>query len=754
MNYRSALLLLILLASLMMPSVAQAEPGDTNCLYPSVHERFGVTVTTDIRDFAVGQLGAGAYLNWRVTSDPTHPARMAYLPMIRTPRWGYQPSLNDLEAMIRENPGTTLLIGNEPETIWQDNVAPDDYARYYHEIYTRAKSIDPGIRIAFGGISTVSSLRLAWLDLVRASYLNQFGTPMPVDVWNIHPYMVNEMQNEWGNGIPTGIDNAIGYGYGSWTQVSDPAASGGTYKQSNSTNARFYFAFQGSSVTIFLRKGPDAGIAKVSVDRDLSNGIVDQVIDLYSPTPGVLSRTFNNLPTRTYPTSERHNVRIDVTGTKNSASSNTWVRVDYATAPSTASLPNGRLEENYALRARLVGSIDDHDNLDLVEQMVRDFRQWMLNHGESHKPLINTEHGILMTEDLGFDYARVRNFMINSFDRFRNLTDPVIGMPEDGGRLLQEWHWFSLDMEYFEGRRLQSNLFSEQSHQITQLGRDFGAYVTPLKTSYTDLDSYTLQTTPHWPLFAGDPALIEVDGQVRNRGNIASGPFDVTLKLGSATPLYTWNFPGLPRRYDDGFIAPYHFDYIAPVTGNRNLRVFIDEANQVAEPCDTNNSMLSIVVPPGGTDLALTNLRTNPLILPAVGPGQTTTVPLRVDLANLGSLGTAASQITVKFYRGNPASGGTLLSTQTLTPGNVSLPSVVTYDWPNQGPGYYNIFAVVDGVPEETNLTNNTAQATIIVPAGIAWMPLIKERRWTNTSVTPEAPFSQPEILRLPYTTP
>lgn len=750
MTYR--IMALILLAALLTPSAAWADPGvtETNCLYPSVHDRFGVTVETDIRDFAVGQLAAGAYLNWRAAADPAHPAAMAYLPMVRTYPWGQYPTRTDLEVVIRNNPGVTLLVGNEPDTIWQDNNTPQEYARAYHDIYTLAKSIDPGVRVAFAGLSTVSSLRLAWLDMVRASYQSQFGVPMPVDVWNIHPYMVNEMQNEWGNGIPPGIDNAMGSGYGAWSLVNDAGASGGTYTQSKAAGARFYFAFRGNTVTVFLRKGPDAGIAKISVDRDLNNGIVDDVVDLYSPTPGVLSRTYNNLPTRTEPTGDRHNLRVVVTGTKNAASSNTWIRVDYATAPSTASLPNGRLEDNYAMRARLVGSIDDHDNLDLIEQMIRDFRQWMLNRGQSHKPLINTEHGILMTEDLGFDYSRVRTFMLNSFNRFRSLADPTIGMPEDGGRLLQEWHWFTLDVDYFEGRRLQSNLFSRQTHQITQLGQDFGNYLRPLKTSYVDLDAYSLQTTPHWPLFAGDPALIEVDGQVRNRGDLASGPFQITLKLGSNTPLHTWDFASLPRRFQPGFIAPFHYDYVAPVVASRNLRIFIDEANQVAEPCDTNNSLLSVVAAPGGVDLALSNVRSDPLILPAVRPGTTITVPLRVDLDNLGSVGTAASQITVRLYRGDPNAGGALLTTQTLTPGSVTLPAVIAYDWPEQGPGYYQIYAVVDGVPEESNLANNTVHGVVVVPAGNAWLPLIKDHRWNNNFRVPDAPLPQPLDNKLP----
>lgn len=97
------------------------------------------------------------------------------------------------------------------------------------------------------------------------------------------------------------------------------------------------------------------------------------------------------------------------------------------TATSTATLPNARFEDDSPLRAMIVTTVDDHDNLDLIEQQIRDFRQWLLNDGQRNKPLINTEYGILMTEDIGFDYGRVRNFMLNSFNRFLNLSDAATG---------------------------------------------------------------------------------------------------------------------------------------------------------------------------------------------------------------------------------------------------------------------------------------------------------------------------------------
>lgn len=734
------LALLILFTPLAVPRAAWADPGDTACLYPSVNDRFGVAVARTVGDYDVGQLSAGAYLDWRANPAAPNPAAMRYVPMIHTWTWGIWPTLADLAAMVQANPGRTWLVGNEPDTIWMDNAPPDRYARQYHDVYQVIKANDPGAKVAFGGISTVSTLRLAWLDMVLAAYQARYGQTMPVDYWNIHPYMVNEMHNEWGNEIPPGIPNAVGFGYGTWAQVNDANASGGTYHQSRTAGARAYFAFQGDSVTIYLRRGPDAGIAHISIDRDLPGGVVDDAINLYAASPGVTSRTYSNLPVRPGLQVNRHNTRVQVTGSKDPRSSNTWVRVDYATAPSTASLPDGRLEDNNPMRARLVPTVDDHDNIVLMEQMIRDFRQWMLQRGERNKPLINTEHGILMTEDLGFTYERVRTFMVNSFDSFLDLTDPATGYPADDDRLLQEWYWFSLDEDLMDGRRIHSNLFDPNTHQILPLGIDFRNYVLPLTQNYVDLETYALSVSPFWPIFAGDTSLLRIQATLRNRGNVASGPFAVTARAGNGSLLTTWPVESLPKRFDPGYMPTFEYDWRITMPGTRGVRVVADEAGQVADPCASNNEFYTQVTPPQGTDLALSNLRTDPVVLPPIRPGSTTTVTLQVDLSNLGGFGTTASQVEVKFWDGDPAAGGALIGAETLIPGNVTLPATITVDWPGRTTGWYELYARVEPVPEETNLANNTQQLTLLVPGSTLFLPVGQRRAWALHAVEDPAP--------------
>jgi hypothetical protein len=378
----------------------------------------------------------------------------------------------------------------------------------------------------------------------------------------------------------------------------------------------------------------------------------------------------------------------------------------------------------------------------MITQQIRDFRQWMRNRGQRNKPLINTEYGILMTEDIGFDYPRVRNFMLTSFDRFLNgLTDPTLGYPADDNRMLQEWFWFALAVDTFEGRAVHTGLYDTVTHAIKPLGNDFASFVQPLEVNYVDLELANASITPYWPIFAGAPSVLHVESLLRNRGNLASGPFDVTFRAGSGALLDNQPVTGLPRRYDPGFQTTVAYDWQVVVTGGRGVRINADDSNQVAEPCQPNNEVFVQVTPPQNTDLALNNLRTDPTLLPPVAPGDTVTLTLKVDLRNLGAIGTAASQVQVKFWNGDPSAGGTLIGVHTLTPGNVTLPTDVTLQWPNVSSGWYTIYASVDPVPEETDTQNNTQQITVLLPGSIVQLPVIGVRY--RAPLSAEAPASQ-----------
>ena len=349
--------------------------------------------------------------------------------------------------------------------------------------------------------------------------------------------------------------------------------------------------------------------------------------------------------------------------------------------------------------------------------------------GLRNKPLINTEYGILMTEDIGFDYPRVRSFMLNSFNAFLNdLVDPALGYPADDNRLLQEWFWFDLAVNDFEGRIVHTGLFDSDTRAMLPLGADFANYVQPLFQDYTDLELFGASVTPYWPLFAGDPALLRIQSQLRNNGTIASGPFDVTFRAGNGSLLSTQPVAGLPKRYDPGYWTSVTHDWSVVMSTSRGVQIIADENNQVAEPCQPNNEVFVQVTPPPSTDLALSNLRTDPATLPSLPPGSTTTLTLQVDLLNLGSVGTSASQVQVKFWNGNPSAGGALIGVETLTPASVTLPATVSLQWPDRGAGQYEIYARVEPVPEETNVQNNTQHLTVLLSGSTLRFPLVTYR--------------------------
>jgi hypothetical protein len=126
-----------------------------------------------------------------------------------------------------------------------------------------------------------------------------------------------------------------------------------------------------------------------------------------------------------------------------------------------------------AANSGLQYTIDEHDNLTIFKQQLIDFRRWMAQRGYRDKELIVSEYGVLMYEDYGFGYERVRDFMLGSFDVMLNTTDAALGLPADGNRLVQRWCWFSLaDTNYPTG-----NLADVNSGELTPLGRDFKAYL-------------------------------------------------------------------------------------------------------------------------------------------------------------------------------------------------------------------------------------------------------------------------------------
>jgi len=73
--------------------------------------------------------------------------------------------------------------------------------------------------------------------------------------------------------------------------------------------------------------------------------------------------------------------------------------------------------------------------------------------------------------------------MLASFDYFLTATDPDLGYPADGNRLVQRWAWYSLDDASFEQQNYTtwSALYDPfPPYRMRPLGRDFAAYAARL----------------------------------------------------------------------------------------------------------------------------------------------------------------------------------------------------------------------------------------------------------------------------------
>lgn len=359
----------------------------TNC-------RYGVGYIPDFRDSLawVPTLDAGWYLNFGISGasevksaefTPVISVRQDKLNGQRLPTYTVRPPLtyyymddngrirDGLGLHISRNPGSIWLVGNEVDVNndVQGNTMPDVYARAYHEIYHFIKKADPTAKVAHASLSMMTPGRMQYLDIVWDTYRQLYGQDMPVDVWNMHLYILSERH-------PT---NASGDGDG-----------------------------------------------KVAVGTDPNLAIWDAVSDRTKCPDPNLPDTAANDP--------RHDV---------------YCR-------------------------------SEHDSVRIFQEQLLNMRRWMKDHGQQNKPLIISEYGLLypyvqdtptscfLADEFGncFTPVRVSEYLRETMDVLETLTDPNLGYPQDGNRLVQQWLWYSIitDPEWSGGS---SNLIVQNYNTFT-----------------------------------------------------------------------------------------------------------------------------------------------------------------------------------------------------------------------------------------------------------------------------------------------
>jgi hypothetical protein len=193
----------------VLPDVADQIPEATHC-------RYGVGYVPDapLSVAWIPTLRAGWFLNFSIFEYPepssefvfTIRLRQVLAPGgVRLPQYTIYPPLVDyyyegesikpgLGHFLMQSPGATWLVGNEIDidNSWQDNIMPDLYAQAYYDTYHYIKSVDPTAQVGIGSVLQATPGRLQYLDIVWDTYQTRFGKPMPVDVWNIHLYILAE----------------------------------------------------------------------------------------------------------------------------------------------------------------------------------------------------------------------------------------------------------------------------------------------------------------------------------------------------------------------------------------------------------------------------------------------------------------------------------------------------------------------------------------------------------------------------------
>lgn len=152
-----------------------------------------------------GDVLPGWYVLWRVEPNPPAIPDTQLAQMVFTRGDEIFQDMAVLRHTAQAHPGMLWMIGNEPDVPWQGNATPEQYATSYHTLYDAIKDADPTARLAIGGVSQPTPLRLAYLDAILAAYRTQFGAEMPVDVWNVHAFILREERDSWGVGIPPGM---------------------------------------------------------------------------------------------------------------------------------------------------------------------------------------------------------------------------------------------------------------------------------------------------------------------------------------------------------------------------------------------------------------------------------------------------------------------------------------------------------------------------------------------------------------------
>ena len=471
--------------------------------YPDPHDtgfncRYGTAAWTYAQLKPLFLLHAGWYLTFNTRTALAH-WNTEYVPVVRIkqdrdadgyrlPTVSVTPPLTDdgLGVLVDSRPGALWFVGNEPDRVyWQDDTMPDAYARVYHDIYHFIKQRDPTAQVGIAGLVEVTPGRLQYLDIIWRTYADTYGTTIPVDVWNMHLYILPEVK----------VDGS------------------------------------GSRAAVAL--GTDKGLA---------------ILENETGKPDICPR-----------------------------------------------------DDVYCYA--------EHDDMAIFIQQVVWMRTWMKEHGQQNKPLVLSEYSTLYPYEIDdphdpnkcylrdengncFTPERVGQFMEATFQYLETATDPALGYPLDGNRLIQQWLWFAVD----EGTEGSSNrLVDSRTQEMTLLGETYRDHVEGIPRKVNLMPAQTVNRTPFTPADTDPP---EIGVIVRNNGNLDLRDTDFrvtfysdaarTMPIGSAVILA---LPGCARRPE---LAMVPWPDASP--GFHYYWYKIDSLNQVSESSEADNTGRGMII--------------------------------------------------------------------------------------------------------------------------------------------------------------
>jgi hypothetical protein len=183
---------------------APAAATDTAC-------RFGITSVHGAAGYDIASLGVGSYLDWGAVTNPTLPDGVEYIRVLRLRDDVYPATLANLPGWVAANPGGVWVVGNEPDTTYQqqDGILAEVYADRYYQLATIIRALDPTAKIGFGPIVQPTPIRIRYLERAWDRLVEDAGSQVAasnlIDIWTIHSFILNEQCGYWGTGVPPGF---------------------------------------------------------------------------------------------------------------------------------------------------------------------------------------------------------------------------------------------------------------------------------------------------------------------------------------------------------------------------------------------------------------------------------------------------------------------------------------------------------------------------------------------------------------------